>query len=224
MRNTTGTSSYRDAQPNYPLVNLICTDSDGKREVSVIEVNRPSMAGAIKMKELLNRKAYMYIHWDNEDFSSMFIDHTPEYLPIWFKSAEEGVFTMTWSTANDNFGYLHLVDNLTGADIDMLTTDSYTFQSKPSDLKARFRLVFSALGIEEDETVEGESFAFISNGELIVTGNGELSLIDFNGRVLATERIAGEQSRISLPSVADGIYLLRLTNGKETKVQKIVIR
>ena len=225
MRSTTGTSSYRDVRPTYPLVNLICTDSEGKREVSVIEMNRPSMAGAIKTKDILNSNAYMYIHWGNEDFSSMFIDHTPDYLPIWFRSVKEGVFTLTWSTANHDFGNLHLIDNLTGANIDLLATDSYTFQSKPTDSKARFRLAFSPLGIEEENTTEqSKNFAFISGDEIIVTGEGELNLIDLNGRVMSTEFVSGQQSHLAMPNVPTGIYMLRLTNGKETKVQKIVIR
>jgi len=224
MRSITGTSEYRDAQPHYPLVNLICTDSDGKKEVSIIEVERPSMAGSLKMKEMLNAKANMYVRWGSEDFSSMFIDHRPDYVPVWFKSVEEGVFTMTWSTANDNFGYLHLIDNLTGNDIDMLTADSYAFQSRPSDSKARFRLVFSALGIEEETTEHDANFAFINGNELVVTGEGELSLIDLNGRVLATEYVSGQQSHIAMPEVAVGMYMLRLANSDGVKVQKIVVR
>ena len=222
----TNSAPFRDeVRPTYPLVNLICTDDNGKREVSIIEVERPSMAGALKMKDMLNGKANMYIHWGEEDFSSMFLTNTPEFVPVWFKVAEEGVFTMSWSTANDNFGYLHLVDNLTGADIDCLATDSYTFQGKPGDMKARFRLVFSALGIEEEtETEQGENFAFIVGNELVVTGEGELSLIDLNGRVLTTEHVSGQQSHITMPKVAVGMYMLRLTNGSGVKVQKIVVR
>ena len=225
MRSTTGTGAFRnEVRPTYPLVNLICTDDNGKCEVSVIEVERPSMAGALKMKGMLNGKANMYIHWGEEDFSSMFITNTPEYLPIWLDVAEEGVFTMTWSTANDNFAYLHLVDNMTGADIDCLATDSYTFEGKPSDMEARFRLVFSALGIEEEETTEqGENFAFVNGNELVVTGEGEMSLIDLNGRVLTTEHVSGQQSHVTMPNVAAGMYMLRLANAKGTKVQKIIV-
>jgi hypothetical protein len=227
MRNIepTTASDYRDAQPNYPLVNLFCTDNDGKQEVSVIEVERPRAAGSLKMKEMLCGKGNMYIRWNNEDFSNVFIEGTPEYVPVWFKSSEQGVFTMSWSTANDNFGYLHLIDNLTGNDIDMLAADSYAFQSKPSDSKARFRLVFKPLGIEEETSTEaGENFAFINGNELVVNGEGELSFIDLNGRILATEYVSGQQSHITMPKVAVGMYMLRLANANGVKVQKIVVR
>ncbi len=226
MRVTDATGiTFRDEVLSYPLVNLFCTDSDGKQEVSVIELNRPLMAGSLKMKEMLNAKCNMYIRWDDEDFGSIFIDHTPDYVPVWFKAAEEGVFTITWNTANANFGYLHLIDNLTGTDYDCLVNDSYTFQGKPSDSKARFRLVFKPLGIDEETSGEqGENFAFISGDELVVTGEGELSLIDLNGRVLTTEYVSGQQSHIAMPKVAVGMYMLRLANAEGVRVQKIVIR
>jgi len=146
-------------------------------------------------------------------------------VPLWFKAAEDGVFTMTWSTANANFGYLHLVDNQTGVDYDMLTNDHYTFVASTTDAKARFRLVFSALGIgEEPATEQGENFAFVSGDELVVNGTGELSLIDLNGRVLATQHVSGQQTHIAIPRVAVGMYMLRLSNATGTKIQKIVIR
>ncbi len=225
MRSLDGNGvAFRNAH-NYPLVNLFCTDSDGKREVSVIELDRPSNAGSLKMKRMLTGMGNMYIHWDNEDFKSMFLDHTPNYVPVWFEAVEDGVFTMTWSTANANFGYMHLVDNMTGADIDCLANDSYSFEARVNDMQGRFRLVFNPLGIEEETTTEpAENFAFVNGNELVVNGEGELSLIDLNGRILATEHVSGQQSHITMPKVAVGMYMLRLTNGKETKVQKIVVR
>ena len=226
MRNIDATDvTFRsDAAPTYPLVNLFCTDSEGKKEVSVIELNRPAMAGSLKMKGMLNAKGNMYIHWGSDDFGSMFIDHMPDYVPVWFDAADDGVFTMSWNTQNAAFGYMHLIDNMTGADIDCLESDSYTFESHVTDMSARFRLVFKPLGIEEETSNEGENFAFFNGSELVVNGEGELSLIDLNGRVLTTRYVTGQQSAVALPTVAEGMYLLRLARVNDVKVQKIVIR
>lgn len=225
MRSITETSSFRDeVKPAYPLVNLVCTDDNGKREISVIEFERPSMAGSLRMKNMLGAKGNMYIRWEGEDFGNVFLTGTPEYVPVWFKAVEAGVFTMTWSTANGDFSTLRLIDNLTGANIDMLTTDSYSFEAKPSDSKARFRLVFSALGIEEETTEYNGNFAFFNGNELVVNGEGELSLIDLNGRVLNMQHLSGQQSHIAMPKVASGMYMLRLANADGVRVQKIVIR
>jgi hypothetical protein len=42
--------------------------------------------------------------------------------------------------------YLHLIDNLTGADVDLLQMPEYTFTAKTTDYASRFRLVFSICG------------------------------------------------------------------------------
>ena len=39
--------------------------------------------------------------------------------------------------------YLHLIDNLTGKDIDFLATPSYTFEGKTTDVISRFKLAFN---------------------------------------------------------------------------------
>ena len=53
----------------------------------------------------------------------------------------------------------------------------------------------------------------------MVTGEGELEFIDLNGQVLWAKKVNGGQTRVTVPEVASGMYLFRLTNGKETKVQ-----
>lgn len=223
MRNTDATDVVYRNELHYPLVNLFCTDEDGHEEISVIELNRPATAGSLKMKDLLTGKGQMYIHWGDDEFKSIFIDHTPDYVPVWFETSQNGVYTMSWNTANEDFGYIHLIDNLTGADIDCLTDNSYTFESHTTDLKARFRLVFKPLGVNEI-TNEGGNFAFFNGNDLVVNGEGELSLIDLNGRVLATEHVSGQNSHLALPKVAVGMYLLKLSNANDVKVQKIIVK
>jgi len=224
MRVIDQSPNFRDEKaPHYPLVNMFCTDSDGKHEVAVIELERRTMAGSLKMKGMLNGKGNMYIHWGEEDFGAIFIDHMPEYIPVWFEAAEDGIFTMSWNTQNAEFDYLHLIDNIAGFDYDCLANDSYTFEARSGDMAARFRLVFKPLGIEEGAKEDEGDFAFAKGTELIVNGEGELSIIDLNGRVLAKEFASGQQSHIALPKVADGIYLLRLAGSDNVRIQKIVI-
>ncbi len=84
-------------------------------------------------------------------------------MPVSFKAAEDGTYTLTvsstlnsnpstlnskLSTLNSklstlNFKHLHLIDNLTGAEVDLLANPTYTFQAKTTDNANRFRLVFS---------------------------------------------------------------------------------
>ncbi len=116
--------------------------------------------------------------------------------------------------------YLHLIDNLTGADVDLLETPSYSFVGHHSDYEARFKVVFSA---NESDSSE-EEFAFINNGNIVVFGadaNATLQVIDMLGRVLVSTEGTND---LSVRDLSAGVYVLRLVNGNETKTQKIVIR
>ena len=60
-----------------------------------------------------------------------------------FKAAKNGTYTLTFDTQHLDLEYLHLIDNLTGADVDLLQTPQYAFTAKTTDYASRFRLVFS---------------------------------------------------------------------------------
>jgi hypothetical protein len=117
--------------------------------------------------------------------------------------------------------YLHLIDNLTNVDINLLETPSYSFEAKTTDYANRFKLVFSACG---DADSDKEAFAFISNGNLVVLNEGEatLQIIDMSGRIVNSKNINGTVE-INL-NQAKGVYVMRLVNGNDKKVQKIVVR
>ena len=114
--------------------------------------------------------------------------------------------------------YLHLIDNMTGADVNLLETPAYTFEAKTTDYASRFRLVFAAGNSNDD------NFAFFNNGNLVVNneGNATLQVIDVNGRILNSESISGSTC-ISVNAAA-GVYMIRLINGDNVKVQKVVVK
>jgi hypothetical protein len=107
---------------------------------------------------------------------------------------------------------------MTGADVDLLDCPSYTFNAQSTDYASRFRLVFATGSTSED------SFAFLSNGSFVINNEGEatLQLVDVNGRILSSETING-CANLSVNAAA-GVYMLRLVNGSNVKVQKVVIR
>ena len=61
-------------------------------------------------------------------------------MPISFKAVQDGTYVLSIEVENAEIGYLHLIDNLTGKDIDLLKTTSYTFEAKALDLAERFRI------------------------------------------------------------------------------------
>lgn len=213
-----------EEQPNYALVNLKATDSEGNRDMLTVELGRPEVGGARKERNVRNGNGILYSHYQGGDYSVVFTEEGASQVPVWFESREDDTYTMTWSTYNGTFSYLHLIDNLTGADVDMLANAEYRYASASSDYASRFRLVFAYTGIGEEES-EGEGqFVFQSGDELVVTGEGEVDIIDLNGRVIRHSRATGTQTAIAMPAVARGIYMVRLTSANGVKVNKIVVR
>lgn len=141
-------------------------------------------------------------------------------MPLNLDAVMGGRFTLEVAPKDVEMSYLHLIDNLTGTDVDLLKESSYSFESNISDYASRFKLVFVA----GSAAAEMEDFAFFSNGNLVVANNGEatLQVIDINGRVLRSERINGS-ANVSLNESA-GVYVLRLVNGENVKNQKIIIK
>ena len=184
----------------------------------------------------------IYIPQDGTDYAIVTSEGQGE-MPLNFKASENGTYTLTISTTLNSklstLNYLHLIDNLTGADVDLLTppacghplsegeaqsgaelgsnspaTDSqtpagfplckggqgdsksasYTFTAKTTDYASRFRLVFS---ICEDANGDNEAFAFISNGNIIVNGEGTLQIFDILGHQLFTKQLSTLNSQLS---------------------------
>lgn len=173
-------------------------------------------AGGTLPKFMLNKSnTKVYIPQGGRDYSVIRGEGMGE-IPVSFKASRNGSFTMNVNVEDVDVRYLHLIDNLTGADIDLLRTSSYSFEARTTDYESRFKLVFVA-GQNDDDT-----FAFFSNGNWIIDNDGEavLQVIDVTGRVLSSERINGCVSKHI--QAAPGVYLLRLVKGDVMKVQKIV--
>ena len=166
-----------------------------------------------------NSNANIYIPSNNNDYAIVYSEGMGE-LPLNFKANENGSYTLSFNNDKIMFNYLHLVDNMNGIDVNLLQTPSYTFDASITDYESRFKLVFVASGEADDD----HGFAFFSNGNFIINneGNSTLQVVDVNGRILKNERISGSTS-INM-DVAPGVYLFRLINGDNVKVQKLVVR
>ena len=189
------------------LLNLMSAPGSGKTTTLIQTLNR------IKDKV---RVAVMEADIDSDVDAVKIVEATGE-LPVNFKAREGGTYTISVSIEGLEVDYLHLIDNMTGVDTDLLQTPSYSFESKTTDYESRFKLAFAA-----DEAVCGpsEAFAFISNGEIIVDGEGMLQVIDMTGRIIINRDAAGH---VSTNGMTPGVYVLRLINGERIKTQKIIL-
>ena len=137
-----------------------------------------------------------------------------------FKAAKNGQYTISVNADGMDFSYLHLIDNLTGADVDLLVEPSYTFDAKTSDYASRFLLRFIP---KDGSSTSSETFAFISNGNIVITdadANATLQIVDVTGRVVVSSDAA---CNVSTSGMSAGVYVLRLINGNDVRTQKIVV-
>ena len=178
--------------------------------------------------------AKLYFTQDGQDYAIAYSDGQGE-MPVNFKATKNGEYTITVNPEGVEMDYLHLIDNMTGADVDLLSVgDSgaspamtaegrgYTFTAKTTDYESRFRLVFST-NDEDDPSTGSGIFAFILNGEIIIAdaaANVTLQIVDVTGRII----YSGDAiHRVSTGGIPTGVYVLRLIDGNNVKTQKIVI-
>ena len=170
--------------------------------------------------QLFEDNAKLYIPQNGMDYAIVRTEAQGE-LPVNFRAAENGTYTLSMDVENVVMNYLHLIDNMTGMDVDLLQTPSYTFEATTRDYESRFKLVFAGASAN---AAADETFAFFSNGSLIVSNEGEatLQVVDLTGRILSSQSINGSCS--TNIQATPGVYMLRLINGDNVKVQKIVVR
>ena len=159
----------------------------------------------------------VYIPQEGKDYAVVRGSEMGE-MPVSFKAESNGTYNMSFPAEKVSFNYLHLIDNMTGTDVDLLVNPSYTFDAQTTDYASRFKLVF-ATGSNSDD-----SFSFYSNGSFIISNEGEavLQVVDVTGRILNNETINGS-ANVHV-NAAPGVYMLRLINGDNVKVQKVVVR
>ena len=212
-----GTSVYfSTTAPTTEKGNLNITVSQGRSMVDNAIV-RFGEGNTLKKFSFRENSTKVYIPQNGNDYAVVNAGEMGE-MPVNFKAEKNGSYNLSFTTKNVEFTYLHLIDNLTGADIDLLKQPSYSFEAKTSDYASRFRLVFATGNASDD------NFAFYSNGNLIInnTGDATLQVVDVIGRVISSQNINGSQNvRINANS---GVYMLRLINGNNTRTQKIVVR
>ena len=211
---STGNANVRSAKG---FVTIEVLSSDGILEDRAYV--RDYESEGLSKFSLSNEGAKIYIPQNGKKYAAV-SGTGATTLPLCFTSTEGGIHTLTFKVENMDCDYLHLVDNATGADIDLLRTPKYSFNANDCPYATRFKLVF-----DEEATNEiADNFAFVSNGQLMVNNSGEatLQVMDVAGRVLSTETIRDSYGK-SL-GLSAGVYVVRLSNGHDVKVQKIVVR
>lgn len=166
-----------------------------------------------------NNSTQLTLWQDGQEYAVIYASDKDE-LPLNFKAAQNGTYTLGIETNSLELEYLHLIDNMTGDNIDLLATPSYTFDAKTTDYVSRFKLIFK----EENKALTGSTtFAYINDGNIIITGandNVTLQIVDVMGHIIASY---GQTRCVPTTGIPAGVYVLRLIDGENTLTQKIVI-
>ena len=218
------TPEAQASQPNNGSLQIALaqanTRSNARIDNAIVSFNE----GVQLEKFYFGNGAKVYIPQGGKDYAIAFSEGQGE-MPLNFKATENGEYTISVNPEGVEMNYLHLIDNMTGTDIDLLALRqaqgpaSYTFTAKTTDYESRFRLVFVSNN-EDGSSTGSEAFAFYSNGSWFIANEGlaTLQVIDVTGRILSSETINGSVSKDI--DAAPGVYILKLND----KVQKIVIR
>ena len=196
-------------------LNLVLSQGRATKDNAIIRFDEGNTLEKLSFREN-SSKVYMPV--EGKDYAVATAESMGE-MPVSFKAETNGTYTLSFNAEDVTFAYLHLIDNLTGTETDLLETPSYSFEASTTDYASRFKLVFATGNNSNDD-----NFAFFSNGSFVINneGNATLQVVDVTGRIIKSESING-CANVNV-NAAPGVYMLRLVNGENVRVQKVVVR
>ena len=205
-----------EAPAKAAKLNMNVTKGRALVDQAIISFNEGQQLPKLQFR---NGSTKVYIPQEGKDYAIVSAESSMGEMPVNFKAENNGTYTLSFTTEEVSFAYLHLIDNMTGIETDLLANPSYSFDARTTDYESRFKLVFATGNNANDD-----NFAFFSNGSFVINNEGEatLQVIDMNGRILKSESING-CANVNVKAAA-GVYMLRLVNGNDVKVQKVVVR
>ncbi len=176
---------------------------------------------SMPLLDMNGQHSSLYLQSEHEPYI-MLVRDGAETLDLCYEAHGNGTQTLKVDTDGLGLNSLHLIDNKTGADVDLLATSSYQFEAKEGDYATRFRLVF---GPSTGSGTEGStSFAYYADGEIRLTEpcqGASLQIVDMTGRVVFVGDVSGN---VSTTGMTPGVYVLRLVTADGVRVQKMVVR
>ena len=163
----------------------------------------------------------VYIPVDGVNYAIATMSHDVNEIPVSFKAATMGEYTIGVEAQDCEYAMMTLVDRFTGVETNLLIED-YTFMATSNDNAERFII---KLAMSNSNDGDNENFAFINNGMMYIyniEGQGVVSVYDVTGRPVAEYNVA-ESANISTSDFAAGVYIIRMSDENGVKVQKIVV-
>ncbi len=176
---------------------------------------------SMPLLDMRGHHSRLYLQSERQSYV-MLVRDGAEVLDLCYEAHGNGPQTLKVDTDGLGLNSLHLIDNKTGANVDLLATSSYQFEAKEGDYVTRFRLVF---GPSTGSGSEGSTpFAYYADGEIRLseTCHGALlQIVDMTGRVVFMGDVSGN---VSTKGMTPGVYVLRLVADDGIRVQKMVLK
>ena len=203
-------------------------EDNGRLEISVANANYSDVAYVSfnegrGLNKIAHRNAeipMVYVPVDGINYAVATMNQDVTEIPVSFKAATIGEYTIGAETQNCEYAIMTLVDRFTGVETNLLIED-YTFIAKSNDSAERF---FIRLDNGQQST-DNSHFAYINNGMMYIyniEGQGVVNVYDVTGRPIAEYNVA-ESANISTSEFAAGVYIIRMSDENGVKVQKIVV-
>jgi len=200
---TTATGVFRK-EKNNKSISIKVEGRNGSDEVMMCLTDE-GFNNAEKLYSRNEAVPSLYLKVDNEKYSIVNVAEDESVtIPLGFEPGTTGKFIIS---SNSN---VQLIDNLTGNVTD-LSSSSYEFIGSNADNADRFLIRISG-------DSEYDDFVYQNGDELIVSGNGNVQVIDCLGRVVINETV--NNGRVNVSGLNTGVYIVRMNN----RNQKIVVR
>lgn len=196
--------------------NVSSRDAVASTDNAIVRFDGGQQLSKLSLRE---NSTKMYIPQDSKKYAVVSAEASGT-LPLNLKVEKTGSYTISFSNEDVEFAYLHLIDGITGEDIDLLVEDSYTFNASVRDRENRFTLVFNSIDSNIDAT--SDIFVYQNDDQIVVSGEGELQVYDVMGRYVGSYNVNGTET-LNASQFANNVYIFRLV-GETVKTQKIVVR
>ena len=135
--NSAGQSVTLNTQEESKASTPICLCIDG--ESTYVKTGK-----GVSMPRLSfnGKKSKLYLQRGDKDYVMLVRDQA-ESIGLCYQPDSQGTHTLHATVDPETTSYLHLIDHMTGADIDLLKQPVYRFQSRENDYPSRFQLRFS---------------------------------------------------------------------------------
>lgn len=207
-------------EKEYRFIDVIAYNSEGKDNV-IVNFNEEKMPGFRKLDNFNENIANIYLLQDEKMYGINTYQEDIKEIPIYFDAKEMGNYTISIE-ADGKFDYVHLVDKMTGEDVDMLLEKEYSFMARDNDNPGRFVLKLTA---DNSDTDLSERFVYVNDDELIFFGvddDAQINIYDVTGRSIMNLN-CDANSRVNVEALNSGMYIIHSLDNHGIRVQKVVL-